>query len=230
MKDMTEFVTLYTAIDITKLFDNDEKVDTFLFFLIKHCIENEVHGVSPMVEKESSFCVDFSYLIQIIEEYMVEICKADRALTRRYLKREFFVYNNMFFLIFGIFSFNYQLMSMFVSDFVYIQKSKDNTRKEVKKSWMPAFYVDKNGTEYYFRQVQFSKVMIENRIDNAEKNGKNSPLNFALYAKLLNKTGEKKLEQTAWGKEASKRYRELGNDVEYFWKYNELYSVSRARV
>ena len=218
---MNESVTLKSAIDITRLFDSDEKVDTFLYFLMKHCIENDVNGIPPMVEIENSFCIDYSYLLQVLEEMMVEIYGANREDSRRYLRREFLKYETMFFLIFGIFSLNYHLLSMMISDYTYTIKSKDGTRKEIKKSWIPAFYVNENGKEYYFRQVQFSKPMLEKRLGILEKSGKDTLLNFSLYAKFLDRLNRHKLTQTHWGKEATKRYRELGNEVKNFWKYNE---------
>jgi hypothetical protein len=187
-----EIVTLRETIDVTRLFDTNEKMDNFLAYFMKHTIENKVKNMSPVIEVMTSYCMDYYYFLRVLEDYMVDVLDADRILAKKYITREFFTYYHMFFLILGVFKLNYSLMNMKISELSFSRKL-DN--KEVLKSWIPAFYKDENDEIFYMRQIQFSKTSIEKRLKEAEVNNPKSDFNFNLYANFLNVVSKQKIEQ-----------------------------------
>jgi hypothetical protein len=200
-------------------------MNAFLVYFMKHAVKNDVNSIYPVFDIMDSLCVDYYYFLTILECYMVDEFDAKREDARKYLKKEFFTYYHMFFLVVGIFKLNYSILSMKINELTFSRKSTGN---EVIKSWIPAIYKDENDVIFYVRQIQFSKSCIEERIQEIEKNKVSSVLNFRVYSDFLPHLKRQKIEQLSWAKDANVaiKRKDLKMSLNGFGNLVSIYNVS----
>ena len=191
-----ESFTLEEHGDIILLFNTEEKINNFILYFLEHTIKNRVKGLIPVVLLGSYYTVDARWFLKIIEDFMVENHRANREDARSYIKKNFMDDRKLSFLINCIFAHDYGLVD-----------SSQKVNSKVKISWNMSINIDKNGNEYWFKSIGFSRLAFEDRILDIEKGLIKGELNFDTYDKFFALVKDSELRQTLFNKEAVREFR-----------------------
>ena len=198
-----ESFTLEEHGDIVLLFNTEEKINDFILFFLEHTIKNRVKGLVPVVLFDSYFTVDARWLFKILEDFMVEKHRAKREDARTYIKKNFMDDRKLSFLVNCIFTHDYRLI-----DNSYKVNSK------IKLSWNMSINTDKDGNEYWFKSIGFSRLAFEDRILDIEKGAIKGELNFDTYSKFLELVKASEFRQTLFNKEAVREFKKRKGTAE----------------
>lgn len=212
-----EKYTLKSTLDIANIFNTDEKIYQFISYLMKHCLKQKERGNMTIVRVEGSFCIDYYWLLQVLEDMIVEVYSGERNEVRKYLRKRFLSYHDMFFFIMGVLKLQCGLVSMFISNYTYLTEKGSN--REHLMSWSHAIYNDENGKEVYFRQVHLGAHLIENRVKACMQKGTFSELNLDLFNSFSSMIDNQKVFQIAWGKDAKKIVSNMDGKQNWYWLY-----------
>lgn len=210
-----ESFTLEEHGDIILLFNTEEKINNFILYFLEHTIENRVKGLIPVVLVGSYYTVDARWLFKILEDFMVEKHKAVREDVRSYLTKNFMDDRKLSFLINCIFTHDYRLL-----DNSYMVNSRS------KIAWNMSINVDKDGNEYWFKSIGFSRLAFEDRILDIEKEVVKGELNFDTYNKFFALVEASDLRQTLFNKEALREFKNRKNsekEIDPFYRYSKDY-------
>lgn len=198
-----ESFTLEEHGDIILLFNTEEKINNFILYFLNHTLENRVKGLVPVVLIDSYFTVDARWFLKIIEDFMVEKHKAIREDARTYISKNFMNDRKLSFLINCIFTHDYRLL-----DNSYMMNSK------TKKAWSMSINVDKDGNEYWFKSLGFSRLGFEDRVLDIEKEAVKGELDFDTYNRFFALVEASDLRQTLFNKEALSEFKKRKNTAD----------------
>lgn len=210
---------LHAPIEITRLFDTNEKLHHFLAYLMDFTLENTLDKHKIMMHINASFAVDYSVFLKILESWIVDFYEADIKEVSNYLNTFFLLYDNASFMCNCIFAHHYKILSTKVSDMIHC---RSRSKKEIKKAWTDAIYEDELGDMIHIRQVAFSQKQIDNIVHYAEKSYSNHPLDNNLYTRFKSYLQTPTLEQICYGKDAGDlaRSRQKSEEpIPLFFKY-----------
>jgi hypothetical protein len=224
-----EKVSLYSMTDAALIFNSRKKIDAFMHYFVSYIVNKKINNQRPAVIVEGSLCIDYYLFLQIVEDYLVNECVAERETAKQYMLKYFLGYYGAFFMVFVNFKLQNMLVSMKIPDMVYMKNSKIKgggiVKTECLHAWIPALYSDDEGNELYFRQIQFSLKLMRKMAMENEKEFDEYLFDKVLFDRMVDLLEREELTQLYWAKDASEALREAeksGSDShKYFYLYHE---------
>lgn len=178
--------------DIAYIFNTHTKVNDFLYFMMMYTMSHKVNEHIPVVVKDTMIIYELSFLLKIVEEFIVEKYKANRDEVKTYLKYHFIFNKRLAFLVNSVWGYTYSLMGI-----------KPDMMLKGKRGWTDSVNSDSSGNEYSFRGITFSSTMFEQRLNNMRDKGIKHELNYGTYVSFIKYIESGDLRQMCYGKAAN---------------------------